>query len=190
MLGVNLGYTQIAGNQQKAVDTVRVILNFRIDHIGIHISGNTLVSQQSVEIFSNFRCGRRNYLTQSVIAAGGLPEGLWHAVVRNIVNDRPGIENFRFSELVTVIPVADLLILLAGIVIGQHIFYLILGETKIPAVSIIQQGVDLQVIQAAEDALLGNSQNTGQEAIGQILVVLQTAGEKITHEIDDFLVKI
>ena len=94
VLRIHLRYTHIAGNQQKTIHAIWIILNFRINHIGVHIGGDALIQQQFVKILCNFRSGRCNHLTQSIVATGRLPESFQRTVIRNIVDDRLGVENF------------------------------------------------------------------------------------------------
>ena len=62
-------------------------------------------------------------------------------------------------------------------------------QAKVGAVPAIEDGVDLQVVEPAEDALLRHTEDTGQEAVGQMRVVLQAAGEQIAYEPDDVLIE-
>ena len=43
-------------------------------------------------------------------------------------------------------------------------------------------GIDLQVIHAAEDALLRHAPDTGHEAVSQAGIILEGTGEQIAHD--------
>ena len=42
MLRINLCDTKVTGDQQETVNTVGIILNFRIDYVGVYVSCDTL----------------------------------------------------------------------------------------------------------------------------------------------------
>ena len=62
-------------------------------------------------------------------------------------------------------------------------------EAEIRAEAVVHNGVDRQIVQPAEDALLGHPQDAGEKAEAQMTVILQAAGEQIAHEQDDLIVK-
>ena len=75
------------------------------------------------------------------------------------------------SKAVAVIPIAQLLILLSGIIIGCHFLNFIRGEAEILAITIFQDRVNLQIIQTAEDAFFCNAKNPCQKTKTQMIVV-------------------
>ena len=64
------------------------------------------------------------------------------------------------------------------------------GEAEVGAVFVVQHGVDGQVIHPAEDALLGHPQNAGEEAEGQVLIILEPAGKQVPHKPNDLVVTV
>ena len=111
------------------------------------------------------------------------------AVVIEVSNDRPRIKNLGIAKTVTIIPIAELLILIRCAVVFRHLTHFVRGETEILAITFIQDGVDFQVVQAAEDALLCNTQDAGQETIAQMRIVLQATGEQIAHKSNDSIIE-
>jgi len=144
--------------------------------------------QQLQTLHNIRRCGSQ-HLTDDVVASGGLPKCFGTAVIVEVSNDRPGIKNLCITEAVPIIPIAELLILIRCAVVFRHLTHFVRGETEILAITFIQDRIDLQVVQAAEDTFLGNTQDAGQETIAKVRIVLQTAGEQVSHESDDRVVK-
>ena len=180
---------QITGHKQEAEDGGRVALELGVDHIGVDVGQEGLALHQQFQPFQNVRGGAGEDFLDDVIAAGGEPEGLGSAVIAEIPNDRPGIENVGTAEAVAVVPLADLLILFRRTVVLRHLPHLVGGEAEIPAVLLVQNGIDHQIVQAAEDALLGHTEDAGKETVAQMGIVLQTAGEQVAHEADDLIVE-
>ena len=148
-----------------------------------------LALHQQLQTLHNIRCCRSQHLTDDVVASGGLPKCFGTAVVVEVSNDRPGIKNLGITEAVPIIPIAELLILIRCAVVFRHLTHFVRGETKILTITFIQDGVDFQVVQAAEDTLLCNTQDAGQEAIAQMRIVLQTAGKQIAHKSNDSIIE-
>lgn len=173
---------QIAGHQQEAVDGGGVALELGVDHIGVDVGREGLALHQQFQPFQNVRGGAGEDFPDDVIAAGGQPECFGAAVVAEISDDRPGIENVGAAEAVTVVPLANLLIFFRCIVVPCHLPHLVGGEAEIPAILLVQNGIDHQIVQAAEDTPLCHTEDTSEEAIAYVRIVLQTTGEEVAHE--------
>lgn len=52
----------------------------------------------------------------------------------------------------------------------------------------IKDRIDLQVIHAAENAILGYSENSGHETIGQIRIIFERAGKQIAYKANYLIV--
>ena len=128
------------------------------------------------------------YFPDNIVAAGGDPEGPRLALVAEVVDHRPRVENFRLAEAVAVVPLAYFIELIVSTVVFRHLHHLVGGEAEVGAVFVVQHGVDGQVIHPAEDALLGHPQNAGEESEGQVLIILETAGKQVPHKPDDLVV--
>ena len=134
--------------------------------------------------------GGRNDFSDDVIAAGGLPEGFGEAAVRYIVDHRPGVKNLRIAKEVTVIPVADFLKFAFFPIVAQQLLHFLGCEAEVFAVAIVQNGIGLQIVHAAKDALFRHTQNSGEETKGEMGIVLQAPGEEVPHEAHNFIVEI
>ena len=180
---------QIAGEQQEAVDGGGVFPNLGIDHVGIDIGQHGISLQKRVQLFIQLRRGSGHDLPDDVVGAGGHPERLEFAFLVEIIDDGPGIENITAAEAIAVIPLAQLPILVGNAVICRDLLDFLVGESKILAEALVQDRIDHQIVHPAEDALLCHPQDTGQEAIGQMRVILEAAGEEIAHKAHDIFVE-
>ena len=149
----------------------------RINDTRVNVRNKGLALHQQLQTLHNIRCCRSQHLTDDIIASGRLPECFGTAVIVEVPNDRPGIKNLGITEAVPIIPIAELLILIRCAVVFRHLTHFVRGETEILAITFIQDGVDFQVVQAAEDTLLCNTQDAGQETIAKVRIIFQTAGE-------------
>ena len=70
---------------------------------------------------------------------------------------------------------------------GQ-IAHLGLGETEGRRELRAEDAVDLHVVEAGEEALLGDAQDAGEHALPEILVVLEAPREEVAEEGDDIVV--
>ena len=68
--------------------------------------------------------------------------------------------------------------------------YFVVGKAEILAEAVVHNGIHRQIVQPAENALLGHTKDTGEETEGQVTVVLQAAGEEVSHKQDDLIVKV
>ena len=173
---------QVAGHQQEAIDGGRIALELGIDHIGVDVGQEGLTLHQQFQLLQNVRGGAGEDFLDDVVAAGGEPESLGTAVIAEITDDRPGIENVGVAEAVAVVPLADFLILLRCAVIPCHLPHLVSGEAEILAVLLVQDGIDHQIVQTAEDAPLCHTEDASEEAIAYVRIILQTTGEEVAHE--------
>ena len=101
------------------------------------------------------------HLTDDVVAAGGKPITTGFALVAEVVDHRPGIEDLSIAKTITVIPGAEFIVFVRRTVVGCHFPYFVRRKAEVFAVPVVENGVDLQVVQAAEDALLGNTEDAG-----------------------------
>ena len=161
----------------------------RIDNAGIHRGHKGLSLHKQLQALHDVRCGLRQHLADDLVAAGGLPERLGAAVVVEITDDRPGVEDLTVSKTVAVVPIAKLLVLLRHPVIGRHLLDFLRGKAKVFAVTILQDRVHFQIIEAAEDAFLGNTEDAGQKTVAQVTVVFQATGKEVAHKADDGIIK-
>ena len=127
-------------------------------------------------------------LSDNIVATCGLPECPRDALIAEVSNHRPRIEYLRSAKTITVIPLADLIILFSSSVVRCHLPHFIRRKTEVFAVSMIQNRIDLQVVEAAEDALLCHTQNARQETIRQMRIVLQATRKQDSHEADHLIV--
>ena len=74
-------------------------------------------------------------------------------------------------------------------IIPCHLLDLVTGEAKISAVLFVQDRVDFQIVQAAENALLGHPEDSGQKAEGQVRIVLETSRKQVSHELDHIIIE-
>ena len=147
---------QIAGHQQEAVNGGGIALDLRIDHAGVDEGGEGLAVDQGGQTVINLLVRLGKHFPDNIVAAGGDPEGSRLALVAEVVDHRPRVENLRLAE--------------------------------VGAVFVVQNGVDGQVIHPTEDTLLGHPQNAGEEAEGQVLIILEPAGKQVPHKPDDLVV--
>ena len=111
------------------------------------------------------------------------------AVVAEIANNRPGVKHIRLTETIAVVPVANLLVFFCRVIVLRHFLHFTGSKPKIFAVAFIQDGVDLQIVQSAENAFSGNTKDTGQKAETQVGIILQCAGEQVAHKADYGIIK-
>ena len=128
-------------------------------------------------------------LTDNIIAAGRLPIGPCLTITAEIVNDRPGIKDICVTEPVSVVPLAQLFVFFLSMVIGCHFLNFLSGKAKVRTVLPVEYGIDCQIVQTAENTLLSDTQNAGEEAEGQMLIVFKAAGKQVSHEEDDIVIK-
>ena len=64
-----------------------------------------------------------------------------------------------------------------------------MGKAEILAETLVQNGVNSQVVQTAENAFLRHTKDAGQVAVRQMLVILEAAGKQIPHKGDSLIIK-
>ena len=87
-----------------------------------------------------------NDLPDDLIVAGGQPECFWLASTIKVVDYRPGVEDFRFTKPVAVIPFADLIVFFRHPVVRRHLLHLIRSEPEVGAVFVVQDGINGDVV--------------------------------------------
>ena len=179
---------QIAGHQQKTVNGGGIAFDLRIDHAGVDEGGEGLAVDQGGQTVINLLVRLGKHFPDNIVAAGGDPEGPRLALVAEVVDHRPRVENLRLAEAVAVVPPANFVVLIGSAVVFRHLHHLVGGEAEVGAVFVVQHGVDGQVVHPAEDALLCHPQNAGEEAEGQVLIILEPAGKQVPHKPDDLVV--
>ena len=65
--------------------------------------------------------------------------------------------------------------------------HLLLGEAEAVGKGVVEDGIDLQVVEAGEDALLRDAQDAREHAEAAVLAVLHRAGEEIAEELERLL---
>ena len=166
---------QIACHEQETVDRRRIVADLRVDYAGVDVGCDGFPLNQQVQLVVHAIVRGRQNLADHGIAAGRLPVGARLAFVAEVVDDRPRIEDVGIAEAVAVVPFADLLILVVGAVVMRHGLDLLVREAEVFAVAVVEDGVDLRVVQAAENAFLGDFEDPGQESERQMAVVLESA---------------
>ena len=179
---------QIAGHQQETVNGGGIALDLRINHAGVDEGGEGLAVDQGGQTVINLLVRLGKHFPDNIVAAGGDPEGPRLTLVAEVVDHRPRVENLRLAEAVAVVPLANFVVLIGSAVVFRHLHHLVGGEAEVGAVFVVQHGVDGQVVHPAEDALLGHPQNAGEEAEGQVLIILEPAGKQVPHKPDDLVV--
>ena len=160
----------------------------RVDYAGVDIGDDGFAGDQGGELLIDVLVCLGNDLTNDLIAAGGQPECFWFAAAVKVVDHGPGVEDFRFAKPIAVIPFADLIILLRHRVVRRHLLHLVRGKSEVCAVLVVQNRIDGDVVESAENALLGNAKDTGEEPKGEVRVILQASGEQVAHEANDLVV--
>ena len=160
----------------------------RINHASINEGGERLAldkrSQSMIRLFVRLR----KHFADNIIAAGRNPESSRLALIAEIVDHRPRVENLRLAEAVAVVPLANLIKFVSRTVIFCHSLYFIRRKAEVSAVLVVQHGVDGQVVHAAENALLRHPQNAGKKAERQMLIILEPARKQVSHKLDDLVV--
>ena len=166
---------QIARHEQETVNRGGIVADLRINHAGVDVGSDGFPLNQQVQLVVHAIVRGRQNLADHGIAAGRLPVGARLAFVAEVVDDRPRIEDVGIAEAVAVVPFADLLVLVVGAVVMRHGLDLLVREAEVFAVAVVEDGVDLRVVQAAENAFLGDFEDPGQESERQMAVVLESA---------------
>ena len=161
----------------------------RINHACVDISCKRAAVDKRREAFVDFVVCFFNNLTDDVVASRGKPKCSRLTVIAEIVNNRPRVKNIRLAEAVAVIPFANLVELIRSTVVRRHFFYFVCSKSEIFAVFIIEDRIYCKVIQPTENAFFGNAENTCEETECQTLIILETAGQKITHKRDNIIVE-
>ena len=102
----------------------------------------------------------------------------------HIIDHAPGIVHLRLPEAVAVIPLSYYLKIVLKTVIFQHLFHLVLRETKMFCKRIIGNRDNVQVIQPREDRLFADPQAPGHHCEFQIIIRLQRGLEERTDQRD------
>ena len=113
----------------------------------------------------NFIIGIFKNLADNIIASGGLPESFRFAIVAEIIDDRPRIEYVGITEAITVVPFADLGVPITRAVILCHLPHFFRRKAEVVAVFFIENGVDFQIVQTAENTLLRYTENACQKPV-------------------------
>lgn len=88
------------------------------------------------------------------------------------VDDRPGIIYVDVPEPITIIPLLQGRQGLFFIGILSYLSYFFFRKSHDIGIGIIKDWADTEIVQAAEDALFGNAQDTGEDGEIQELVLL------------------
>ena len=186
---ISMNDFQITGDKQKAVHGRRVGPDLRINDTCIYISQEGFTLQKRLQTFIDICTGFREHFSDDLIAAGGLPIGTGTAVIAEVIDQGPGIENLIFAKTIPVIPFAEFIIMIGCAVVCGHFPHLLRRETEVSAVFLIQDGVDGQIIESTEDAFFRHTENTGHKTEGKMSVVLQSPRKQIAHEKDNLIIK-
>ena len=126
--------------------------------------------------------GLLEQLAQQSISRGMRPVGLWLALLFEEAEHRPWIVDFLLAKAVAVVPVVkdgqDRLLLLS-MSQGAHFFW---READPIGIRPVDDAADLEVVEAAEDALFRNPQDTRQYGKIKGWIRLQRSTEEIPHE--------
>ena len=129
----------------------------RINDIGVDISQNRFSLQQLMEFFVDAFIGIRQDFTNDFIISSRLPKCPGLAFVAEIIDDRPGIEDFCLTKFVSIVSGANFIIFIFGMIIPCHLLDFFGSETEILAVFVIKDCVDLEIVQSTENTFFGHT---------------------------------
>ena len=139
-------------------------MDLRINHARVNVGTDGFPLNQEIQLLVHVVVRGRQDFPDHGIAAGRLPVCARLTLVAEIVDDRPRIEDIGVAEAIAVVPFAYFRILVFGLVILRHGLDFLVREAEVFAVSVFEDCVDLRVVQPAENALLGDLENPGQES--------------------------
>ena len=187
--GIGFNDLQISGNEQETVYRRRIALDLRVDNTRINIGQEGFALHKSVKFLVDGFIRFSKNLTDNIVATCGLPISTRLTIVAEVVDNRPGIKYLGITELISIVPRADLFVFIFCFIVLCHFLNFFGGKSKILAVFAVYNGVDGEVIKTAENAFLCYAENTREESVGEMFVILETAGEKVAHKADNFVVE-
>ena len=163
---------EIACQQQDGVECVWVVGKLWVNRVLREDCCHRLPLDEAQQIVLLDGIGLLEQLAQQSISRGMCPVGLRLALLFEEAEHRPWIVDFLLAEAVAIVPVVKnrqgrLLLLFMSQ--GAHFFW---READPIGIRPVDDAADLEVVEAAEDALFGNAQDTGEDGEIQELVLL------------------
>ena len=148
--GIGFNDLQISGNEQETVYRRRIALYLRVDNTRINIGQEGFALHKSVKFLVNRFISFTENLTDNIVATCGLPISTRLTIVAEVVDNRPGIKYLGITELISIVPRADLFVFIFCFIVLCHFLNFFGGKSKILAVFAVYNGVDGEVITARE----------------------------------------
>ena len=169
---------QITGGKEDTPEILNAVVDLVIGQIEAQFFFQALSGNQALDLCP-CRPGRLvDEVLHQAIAAGIDPVGLRSRLRIRIdpiyvIDDVPGAINLGIAEAIAIVPFPGFLKAILLMVIGQKLLYFFLCEAKLLVEPGICDGKDLEVVQAREDALLGNTKAAGQNRKFQKIIGFQ-----------------